>query len=78
MKKWIIRIFTFMVYLFLAAPILILIVFSFNQSKSLSVFSEFSFRWYLDLIKDKNTLEAIRNSLILAVSATFISYIFGK
>ena len=76
-NKILIRIFTGLVYLFLFAPIIILLIFSFNDSKSLSVFSDFSFRWYRELLKDRNTLEAVRNTLVLAASATVISTIMG-
>ena len=62
---------------FLYAPILVLIVFSFNESKSLSVFSGFSLKWYRELLNDRNTLEAVRNTLVLAASATVISTIMG-
>ena len=67
------RIYTGLVMLFLFAPIAILLVFSFNDSKSLSVFSDFSFRWYRELFRDSDTLGAVRNTLILAVSAALIS-----
>ena len=77
MKKWISSVFTIMVYLFLAAPIVVLVVFSFNESKSLSVFSGGSVRWYLELLKDRNTLEAVRNSLLLAGSASCIAAVMG-
>ena len=77
MKRWISWIFTIMVYLFLAAPIVILIVFSFNNSKSLSVFSGGSLRWYVELFHDRNTLQAIRNSLIIATGATCIATVMG-
>ena len=61
----------------LFAPILVLLVFSFNESKSLSVFSGFSTKWYSELASDTNTLEAVRNTLILAASATAISTVMG-
>ena len=77
MKKWMTRIFTILVYLFLTAPIIVLVVFSFNESKSLSVFSGGSFRWYLELLKDRNTLESVKNSLLLATSATLLSAVMG-
>lgn len=77
MKKVISNILTAMVYVFLFAPIVILLIFSFNESKSLSVFSGFSFHWYEELLKDRNTLEAVRNTLVLAASATVISTIMG-
>ena len=71
------RFYTALVLLFLFAPILILLVFSFNQSKSLSVFSGFSLYWYRELFRDSDTLGAVRNTLVLAVSASLISTAMG-
>lgn len=77
MRKIISNILTGLVYLFLFAPILVLLVFSFNASKSLSVFSEPSFYWYRELVRDRNTLEAVGNSFILAASATAAATVMG-
>ncbi len=77
MKKVISNILTALVYVFLFAPIVILLIFSFNESKSLSVFSNFSLHWYAELLKDRNTLEAVRNTLLLATAATVISTVMG-
>ena len=71
------KIYSGIVFAILFAPILVLLVFSFNESKSLSVFSGFSLKWYQELLKDRNTLEAVRNTLILAASATAISTVMG-
>lgn len=71
------RIYTALVFIFLFAPIAILLVFSFNESKSLSVFSGFSIKWYRELLHDEATLESVRNTLLLAVSAMVISTIMG-
>ncbi len=71
------RIYTALIMLFLFAPIAILLVFSFNEAKSLSVFSGFSFKWYRELFRDYETLKAVRNTLILAVSASLISTVMG-
>ena len=71
------KIYAGLVFAFLFAPIVILLIFSFNSSKSLSVFGEFSFKWYRELVRDRNTLEALRNTLVLAASATVISTIMG-
>ena len=71
------KIYTGLVMLFLFAPIAILLVFSFNASKSLSVFSGFSLHWYSELLRDSETLGAVRNTLILAVSAALISTVMG-
>lgn len=71
------KIYSGVVFAFLFAPILVLLVFSFNEAKSLSVFSDFSLKWYKELFNDRNTLEAVRNTLVLAASATAISTIMG-
>lgn len=71
------KIYSGIIFLFLFAPIAVLLVFSFNDAKSLSVFSEFSLKWYEELFNDRNTLGALKNTLILAVAATVISSLIG-
>jgi len=71
------KIYTAIVFLFLFAPIAVLIIFSFNDGKSLAVFSGFSLRWYRELVRDRVTLGALKNTLILAVCATAISTVLG-
>lgn len=71
------KIYCGIIFLFLFAPIAVLLVFSFNDAKSLSVFSEFSLKWYKELFNDRNTLAALKNTLILAVAATVISSLLG-
>ena len=71
------KIYTALIFIFLFAPIAILLVFSFNESKSLSVFSGFSFKWYRELFSDTGTLESVKNTLILAFSAAGISTVMG-
>ena len=63
--------------IFLFAPIAILLVFSFNSAKSLSVFDHFSLYWYRELFRDAETLKAVRNTLVLAVAAALISTMMG-
>lgn len=71
------KIYSGLVFAFLFAPIAVLLVFSFNEAKSLSVFSGFSLKWYQELLRDRNTLEAVKNTLVLATCATVISTIMG-
>lgn len=63
--------------IFLFAPIAILLVFSFNEGKSLSVFSGFSLYWYKELFRDTDTLITVKNTLVLALSASAISTVMG-
>ena len=71
------KIYTALVMIFLFAPIAILLVFSFNSAKSLSVFDHFSLYWYRELFRDAETLKAVRNTLVLAVAAALISTAMG-
>lgn len=71
------KIYTTLIFLFLFAPIAVLLVFSFNEAKSLSVFSGFSLKWYRELLSDRNTLESVKNTLVLASFATVISTVMG-
>ena len=71
------KIYSAIIFVFLFAPIAVLLVFSFNEAKSLSVFSGFSLKWYRELFRDQNTLQSLRNTVILALSATAISTVMG-
>jgi len=64
-------------YLFLFAPIIVLIVFSFNQAKSGTHFTGLSLRWYRDLVHNEEVLQAFRTTLKVAFAATFVSTIIG-
>ena len=66
------KVYTALIFLFLFAPIIILLVFSFNEAKSLSVFSGFSLKWYRELFRDGDTLRSLKNTLILACSSAVI------
>ena len=63
------KIYTALIFVFLYAPILVLIVFSFNdtETSSRTVFSGFTLRWYERLFQDRYILEALLNTLIIAV-----------
>lgn len=71
------RIYTVLIFLFLFAPIAILLIFSFSETKSLSVFSGFSLKWYEELFRDGATLASVKNTLVLACFASAISTIMG-
>lgn len=71
------RIFTGIIFVFLFAPIVVLLLFSFNVSKSTAVFEGFSLYWYKELFHNSEALGALLNTLILAVCATVISTVLG-
>ncbi len=72
------NLFMVLVYLFLYAPLLVMIVFSFNSGKSTSVFQGFSLRWYNELVTGSAQLiECLKNSLILAVLSSLAATVLG-
>ncbi len=58
-------------------PILVLMLFSFNSTNNTGVFTGFSFYWYKELFRSSETFNALKNTLILAVSSAVISTIIG-
>lgn len=66
-----------LMYLFMYAPIVILILFSFNASRYASSWEGFSLRWYQVLFNDRAIGLALRNSLLVAFLATVISTVIG-
>jgi spermidine/putrescine transport system permease protein len=62
---------------FLYLPLLILALYSFNESRINAVWSGFTFDWYLSLFKNRRVLEALTNSLIVAVASTLVSTVLG-
>ncbi len=65
------------VYAFLYVPIIIVIIFSFNESRTLGQFTGFSFKWYQVLLEDKVVWVAFYNSLNVAVITTLVSLFLG-
>jgi spermidine/putrescine transport system permease protein len=64
-------------YIFLYAPIVVLVVFSFNSSRFVTDWSGFSLRWYRVMFGDEAMMAALKNSMIVALVSTFFSTIFG-
>ncbi len=71
------NLYTALVFIFLYAPIAVLILFSFNSGKSTAVFEGFSLYWYKELFNDAATLEAFKNSMIVAVVSSIIATVMG-
>ena len=62
---------------FFYAPILFMIIFSFNSSKSLTHFTGFSLRWYEAMLKNHGMMESLYVTIVIALLATIISTIIG-
>lgn len=71
------RIFSYLVYLYIYLPILILVIFSFNTQKINIRWEGFTLKWYEVLFNDSNVILATRNTLIIAFVATFVATVVG-
>ncbi len=76
-EKLIRRVLLGAIFLFFYFPILYMLVFSFNGSRSLTSFDGFSFQWYEKMFHDANMMEAIYYTLITAIIATAVSTFVG-
>ena len=77
LARWPLRLWLAMVGAFLYLPLLALVVFSFNDSRRITVWRGFSLRWYAELFDDGELAAAFGNSLVIAAASTIISLILG-
>ncbi|CDB23907.1 aBC transporter permease protein [Clostridium sp. CAG:557] len=66
-----------LIFFFLYSPLVVLIAFSFNESKSRNVWTGFSLKWYANLFADKEILRALFNTIVVAVIASVLATIIG-
>lgn len=66
-----------LIILFFYAPIVYVIIFSFNSSRSLTSFTGFSFRWYEKMFKSRSMMDSVYYSLLIALIATLVSTVVG-
>ena len=64
-------------YAFFYLPILILVIFSFNDSRSVSQWAGFTLRWYETMLQDRQIMLALWNSVFVAVVSTAIATVLG-
>ncbi len=76
-SKGVLGTYSFLIYFILYAPIIILVAYSFNNSKLNAVWTGFTLKWYSVLASDGDVLQALRNSIIIAFSSTLIATIIG-
>ena len=77
MKKFFGNVYLIIIMLFLYMPILTLILLSFNESRSMSVFTRFSLKWYQEMFHSRLILGAIVNTFSIAILASIIATVIG-
>ena len=71
------RIMMALLLIFFYAPILYMIIFSFNEGKSLTAFTGFSLRWYQHMLESRDMMEALYTTFSVALLATAVSTVVG-
>ena len=71
------KFYVFLIFAFLYAPILILILFSFNTSKSRAHWEGFTLKWYMELFQDQQIMSALYYTVLIAVLSSVIATIIG-
>lgn len=77
MRKWLQRLYITLIFLFLYAPIVTLIVLSFNASKTRAKWGGFTLQWYASLMENEVILQALKNSLSIALLSALIATVIG-
>lgn len=77
MKKFFSRFYLAIILAFMYLPIVVLIVYSFNESKNMAVWSGFTLEWYAELFQDSALGEAVFVTISIAVVSTLAATIIG-
>ena len=76
-KKILAKSYIYLVLLIIYAPILLLIAFSFTDSTNIGTWNDFTFKLYGDMFKNEEIMEALKNTIIVAISASIVSTVLG-
>ena len=71
------RAFLVLVFIFLYAPLFVMILISFNGGESTTVMNGVSLRWYREMLRDGATLQALKNTVVLSLSSAVLSTVLG-
>ena len=77
LESFIKRFYLILIFIFLYTPIVTLMVFSFNDSKSMGKWSGFTLRWYSQLFQNDSIMEALKYTIIIAVISSVVATIIG-
>lgn len=77
MKNMAKKIYIALIFIFLYAPIVTLMVLSFNASKTRAKWGGFTLKWYIELFQNRDIMEALWNTLLIAVISSLVATIIG-
>ena len=76
-ENFIKRFYLIIIFIFLYAPIVTLMIFSFNNSKSMAKWEGFTLKWYGELFQNSNIMNALYYTILIAILASVISTVVG-
>lgn len=77
MRKVLSRIYLVFIFILLYAPIAVLIIFSFNDSRTRAKWGGWTLRWYISMFQDETIMAALRNTLLIALLSALIATALG-
>ncbi|HEY8462654.1 MAG TPA: ABC transporter permease [Bacillota bacterium] len=76
-RNWLKRSYIYLMFAFLYAPIIVLAFYSFNNSRSRGTWNGFTFKWYLQMLQDRQILSSLYNSLTIGLIAALVATAIG-
>lgn len=76
-RQWLPKLYLIVVLLVMYLPVAVVIIYSFNESKSDAVWGGFSLKWYAKMFSNASLMEALRNSLVIAAVSCLLSAALG-
>lgn len=77
MKKFLERFYVVLIFIFLYAPIVTLMVLSFNSSRTRAKWGGFTFKWYAELFENRAIMDALYNTLFIAIVSSVVATLIG-
>lgn len=77
MVKFLKKCYVYLIFAFLYVPILVLMVYSFNDSRSRGTWGGFTLRWYVELFQDRAIMSSLYYTILIAVIASFVATVIG-
>lgn len=75
--KYLGKIYIALLFVLLFFPVVVMVIYSFNANQEPTTFTEFSAMWYEEMLYDTTLIDALKNSLVLALSSTAVSTLLG-
>jgi len=76
-RRSLFSVYSWLVMIFLYLPIVILMLYSFNDSRINAVWTGFTWKWYLSLFENRQVMDALSNSLVIAITSSIIATALG-